>query len=52
MSMYNPPHPGEFMQVTYMKPFGLSYRYLADQLNVAASTLNRIDLPPQFWTRG
>ena len=42
MSMYNPPHPGEFMQVTYMKPFGLSCRYLADQLNVAASTLNRI----------
>ena len=42
MRMHNPPHPGEFMQVTYMEPFGLSCRYLAGQLNVAASTLNRV----------
>jgi addiction module HigA family antidote len=42
MSMHNPPHPGEFIQATYMDPFGLSCRYLAKQLNVAASTLNRI----------
>ena len=42
MSMHNPPHPGEFVQATYMEPFGLSCRYLAEQLNVAASTLNRI----------
>ena len=42
MSMHNPPHPGEFIQATYMEPFGLSCRYLAKQLNVAASTLNRI----------
>ncbi|RLA59160.1 MAG: addiction module antidote protein, HigA family, partial [Gammaproteobacteria bacterium] len=42
MRMHNPPHPGEFMQATYMKPFGLSCRYLALQLNVAASTLNRV----------
>ncbi len=42
MAMYNPPHPGEFMQATYMEPFGLSCRYLAGQLNVAASTLNRV----------
>ena len=42
MSMHNPPHPGEFMLATYMEPFGLSCRYLAEQLNVAASTLNRI----------
>ena len=27
---------------SYMEPFGLSCRYLAEQLNVAASTLNRI----------
>jgi len=26
----------------YMEPFNLSCRYLAEQLNVAASTLNRI----------
>jgi len=40
--MHKPPHPGEFIQATYMKPFGLSCRYLAEQLNVAASTLNHI----------
>ncbi|MEZ5435196.1 MAG: HigA family addiction module antitoxin [Pseudomonadales bacterium] len=42
MAMYNPPHPGEFIQETYMAPFGLSCRYLAEQLDVAASTLNRV----------
>ena len=42
MAMHNPPHPGEFIQATYMEPFGLSCRYLAEQLDVAASTLNRI----------
>lgn len=42
MAMYNPPHPGEFIQATYMEPFDLSCRYLARQLNVAASTLNRV----------
>ena len=42
MSMHKPPHPGEFVLATYMEPFGLSCRYLAEQLNVAASTLNRI----------
>ena len=42
MAMHNPPHPGEFIQATYMEPFGLSCRFLAEQLDVAASTLNRI----------
>ena len=42
MNMFNPPHPGEFIFVTYMEPFGLSCRYLAQQLNVAASTFNRV----------
>ena len=42
MAMHNPPHPGEFIQATYMEPFNLSCRYLAEQLNVAASTLNRV----------
>ena len=42
MSMHNPPHPGEFIQATYMEPFSLSCRYLAKQINVAASTLNRV----------
>lgn len=42
MAMHNPPHPGEFIRETYMVPFDLSCRYLAEQLNVAASTLNRV----------
>ena len=42
MAMHNPPHPGEFIQATYIEPFGLSCRYFAKQLNVAASTLNRV----------
>ena len=42
MSMHKPPHPGEFILATYMEPFDLSCRYLAVQLNVAASTLNRV----------
>jgi addiction module HigA family antidote len=40
--MHNPPHPGEFIHATYMEPFDLSCRYLAGQLDVAASTLNRV----------
>ena len=42
MAMHNPPHPGEFIEATYMEPHGFSCRYLAAQLNVAASTLSRV----------
>ena len=42
MNMNNPLHPGEFIVATYMEPCNLSCRYLATQLGVAASTLNRI----------
>lgn len=42
MTMHNPPHPGEFIVATYMEPFGLSCRFLATKLDVAASTLNRV----------
>lgn len=42
MTMHNPPHPGEFIQLTYMQPFGLSCRYLAEKLDVSPSTLNRV----------
>lgn len=42
MSMHNPPHPGEFIKETYLEPFGYSCRFLAKQLDVASSTLNRI----------
>jgi len=40
--MHIPPHPSEFIRTTYMEPFSLSCRYLANQLDIAASTLNRI----------
>lgn len=42
MSMNNPPHPGEFIQETFMEPFGISCRALAESLNVSPSTLNRV----------
>ena len=42
MAMHNPPHPGEFIQATYMEPFNLSCRFLAAKLDVAASTLSRV----------
>jgi len=42
MTMHNPPHPGEFIMNSYMEPFELSCRFLAEKLDVAASTLNRI----------
>jgi antitoxin HigA-1 len=42
MAMHNPPHPGEFILATYMQPFGVSCRQLAERLDVAASTLNRV----------
>lgn len=42
MGMYNPPHPGEFIEEIYLKPFGLSCRFLAEKLGVSPSTLNRI----------
>ena len=40
--MHNPPHPGEFIADVYMQPFGYSCRFVAKQLDVSASTLNRI----------
>jgi len=42
MAMHNPPHPGEFIRATYMEPLGLSCRFLASKLGVAASTLSRL----------
>ena len=42
MNMHNPPHPGEFNYNVYLEPAGFSCRYLAKQLDVASSTLNRI----------
>ena len=42
MSMQKSPHPGEFIQATYLEPFNLSGRHLSEKLDVAASTLNRV----------
>jgi addiction module HigA family antidote len=40
--MHNPPHPGEFIRMTYIEPFDISVRSLAESLGVSASTLARI----------
>lgn len=42
MAMHNPPHPGEFVRETYIEPFDISIRSLAENLGVAASTLARV----------
>jgi addiction module HigA family antidote len=42
MQMHNPPHPGEFIMETYLQPHGLSSRFLAQKIDVSASTLNRL----------
>jgi addiction module HigA family antidote len=42
MTMYNPPHPGDFIKATYLTPFGLSVRSLAKYLKVSPSTINRL----------
>jgi|SRR5690625_204952 len=42
MSMYNPPHPGEFIRQVYMEPFNITGRTLAAKLRVSPSTLNRL----------
>lgn len=40
--MHNPPHPGEFIRKTYIEPFDISIRSLAESLGVASSTLARV----------
>lgn len=42
MAMHNPPHPGEFIRATYIEPFDISIRSLAESLGVSPSTLTRI----------
>ena len=42
MAMFNPPHPGEFINDIYLEPNGISGRELAEKLDVAASTLSRV----------
>jgi len=40
--MFNPPHPGEVIQATYLDALGISIRSLAKSLEVSPSTLARI----------
>ncbi len=42
MSMYNPPHPGEFIKEVYLAPFNISSRSVANKLKVSSSTFNRL----------
>ncbi|MGA8204840.1 MAG: HigA family addiction module antitoxin [Woeseiaceae bacterium] len=42
MGMHNPPHPGEYIRETYIAPFDISIRSLAQNLDVSPSTLARI----------
>ena len=42
MSMYNPPHPGEFIKEIYLEPFRISYRNVAAKLKVSPSTFQRL----------
>lgn len=42
MTMYNPPHPGEFIKLTYLEPFELSIRSLSKELHVSPSTVSRL----------
>jgi addiction module HigA family antidote len=42
MTMHNPPHPGEFIRATYIEPFEISVRSLAESLDVSPSTLARV----------
>ena len=42
MGMHNPPHPGEFIRDTYIAPYDMSIRTLAESLGVSPSTLTRL----------
>jgi addiction module HigA family antidote len=42
MSMYNPPHPGEFIREVYLEPLKISHRSVALKLKVSPSTFLRL----------
>ena len=42
MSMYDPPHPGEFIKEVYLEPLGVSPRSVALKLKVSPSTFSRL----------
>ena len=42
MSMYDPPHPGEFIREVYLQELGVSSRKVAAKLKVSPSTFTRL----------
>ena len=42
MTMYKPPHPGEFIKEIYLNELQISEREVAQKLKVSPSTLNRL----------
>jgi addiction module HigA family antidote len=42
MSMYNPPHPGEFILAVYLEPYGIDHQTVSELLKVSASTFNKL----------
>ena len=42
MTMYNPPHPGEFIQQVYLDELNLNARTVAKKLGVHPSTFGRL----------
>ncbi len=42
MIMFNPPHPGEFINEVYLEPYAISVRSAAANLGVNPSTLSRL----------
>jgi antitoxin HigA-1 len=42
MNMYNPPHPGEFIQEVYLEELKVSSRTVAGKLKVSPSTFTRV----------
>jgi len=42
MRQHNPPHPGKFIRRTYIEPFEVSARQIAQHLAVSPSTFSRL----------
>jgi len=42
MEMFNPPHPGKFIKEVYIDELEVTEAKIAKNLNVSASTLNRL----------
>ncbi|MCK5719816.1 MAG: HigA family addiction module antidote protein [Thiomargarita sp.] len=42
MSIYNPPHPGEFIREVYLEPYDITHRSVALKLHVSPSNFNRL----------